>query len=378
MMARVLIISPEQYIGGSGIYVAKILRHLIRRHDLRLLLHPSDEAIQYLQQEVPGAAITTMEMTYRHFVQLLIKLRRLIHQQQIEMMHINGRRLVVLAPFIKLFCPKVKILSTFHSTYFNSEERLVKAFALWLLHLVPVHCCDCVIVVSEKIYRERKWQLLPGRKIRLIKNGIDVEHFMFSDEIRKQFRQEIRQQYDLNHAVVIGEVARLVRGKGQHILLEAIARCRQKGYNFKALLVGEGPNRTELESLSRHLQIEPSIIFIGHQSDTRPFLAAMDVFVLPSLNEGLPLSLLEAMASGLPVVAARIGGIPEVIADGRTGLLVPPNDAETLALRLQELCENPTLRKRLACEAQAFVQVQFDQKKMLALHEAVYDELLSA
>jgi glycosyltransferase involved in cell wall biosynthesis len=104
----------------------------------------------------------------------------------------------------------------------------------------------------------------------------------------------------------------------------------------------------------------------------------MDVFVLPSLNEGLPLSLLEAMASGLPVVAARIGGIPEVIANERTGLLVPPNDAETLALRLQELCENPTLRKRLACEAQAFVQVQFDQKKMLALHEAVYDELLSA
>ncbi|MDZ7365429.1 MAG: glycosyltransferase family 4 protein [candidate division KSB1 bacterium] len=370
-------VSPEEYVGGSGIYLVKIIRHLVRRHTVHLLLHPSAEMLEYLQRDAPEVVITKAVMTYRRFPQLLVKISRLVHQKQIQIIHLNGRRLVALAPIIKLLCRNIKLVSTFHSAYFNRDESVLKSFALWLLHLVPVHFCDRVIAVSEKIHRERKSQLLPIKKNCLIKNGIDIERFMLPQEIRQQFRREVRQRYGLNDAVVIGEVARLVKGKGQHILLSALAICRRRRAHFKILLVGDGPSRAELESLSRQLQLDSAVIFAGHQADPRPFLAAMDVFVLPSLNEGLPLSLLEAMAMGLPVVAARSGGIPELIDDLKTGLLAPPNDVEALALRLQELLDDMTLRERLAAKARAVVKANFDQQKMLALHDAVYDELIS-
>jgi glycosyltransferase involved in cell wall biosynthesis len=169
-----------------------------------------------------------------------------------------------------------------------------------------------------------------------------------------------------------------VRGKGQHILLEAAARLQRSGYDLKVLLVGDGPSRTELQQMSRNLQMEASVIFTGHQPDTRPFLAGMDIFVLPSLNEGLPLSLLEAMAMGLPVIATRSGGISELLDDGRTGLLAPVDDVNALALRIEELLENVTLQQRLAREAQAHVRAQFDHHKMLALHDDVFNELMFA
>jgi len=167
-----------------------------------------------------------------------------------------------------------------------------------------------------------------------------------------------------------------VRGKGQHILLEALALCRRQRHNLKALLVGEGAGRSDLENLSRNLKIETHVIFAGHQSDTRPYLAAMDIFALPSLNEGLPLSLLEAMAMGLPIVASRAGGIPELIENRKNGLLAPPNDVNAFANCIKMLLENDQQRQQLVHEAQARVRAEFDQKQMLAQHDAVFEELL--
>ncbi|MDZ7288506.1 MAG: glycosyltransferase family 4 protein [candidate division KSB1 bacterium] len=375
-MAQILCLNPGQDVGGAEVYLANIARHLAQRHTLYLLVHPSDSIVEYFQRELPSLPLETAAMTYTGLPRLLAKTSQIIREKRIDVVHINGRRPVVLAPFLKLKCGQPKVLLTFHSSYFNRDETLVKALALWLLHFLPLHWCDRVIAVSDKVYRERRWQLFPKKKLRLIKNGIPMEQFALSEQIRQSLRAEIRQKYELHDAIVVGEVGRLVHGKGQHILLKALALCRQMGYDCKALLVGDGPSRFELENLSRSLQIESCVILTGHQPDTRPFLAAMDIFALPSLNEGLPLSLLEAMAMGLPVIATRSGGILEVIEDGKTGLLLPSIDAKSLARRLKELNEKKTLRQQISHNAQAFVRDQFDQKKMLALHDSVYNELM--
>jgi len=377
-MARILCLNPGQDVGGAEVYLANVARHLAARHMLHLLVHPSTGIVEYFQRELPDIALETAAMAYSGLPRLLAKTRQIIRHHRIELVHINGRRQIVLAPFLKLYEPQIKLVATFHSSYFNQDESLLKALSLWLLHLAPLHCCDRIIAVSQKVYQERRSQLVPKRKLRLIKNGINVERFTFSEPARLQMRREIRQRYGLNEALVIGEVGRLVRGKGQHILLEAAARLRRSGYDLKILLVGDGPSRTELELMCLDLQMDASVIFTGHQPDTRPFLAAMDIFVLPSLNEGMPLSLLEAMAMGLPVIATRSGGISELLDDGRTGLLAPVDDVNALTLRLTELLEKVALQQQMARNAQAHVRAQFDQRKMLALHDDVFNELMFA
>lgn len=375
-MATILSINPGQDVGGAEVYLSNLLRHLLRRHALSLLVHPAAGLVDYFRCELPEVLLTTAPMTYAGLPELLSQASQIICRQHVELVHLNGRRVVVLAPALKLCFPRVKILTTFHSNYFNRDEPLAKALSLWLLHFLPLHCCDGVIAVSKQVYRERRGQLLPEKKLHLIKNGIDLERFMLPENVRAQYREETRKSLGLNDAIVVGEVGRLVPGKGQHFLLEALARCRQNGQNFKALLVGDGPSREELENLSRRLQIETAVIFAGHQPDTRPFLAAMDLFALPSLNEGLPLSLLEAMAMGLPIIATRSGGIPELIVDGKTGLLAPPNDVHALAQRLGLLVENVALQQQLVRQARELVCAEFDQKKMLARHETVFEALL--
>lgn len=155
--------------------------------------------------------------------------------------------------------------------------------------------------------------------------------------------------------LVIGSLGRLVPVKGYDILLRAAPRMVARVPNLKILLVGDGPQRPRLASLARDLGIAAHVLLPGHCADVRPYLRRMDVFVLPSLAEGLPLALLEAMAAGRPVVVTRVGGMPEVVSDGEEGLLVAPQSEEALAAACLRLLGDPVLRA--ACGRKGRVRV---------------------
>jgi glycosyltransferase involved in cell wall biosynthesis len=143
------------------------------------------------------------------------------------------------------------------------------------------------------------------------------------------------------------------------------------------LIVGDGPERTSIEGLAHQLELGPDRLrLLGYRSDISELLSASDFFVLPSLAEGLPLSMLEAMAQALPVVATPVGGIPEVITDGLNGRLVPVNQPETLAKVLAELIRDPALRRSLGSTALRHVQDRFSFERMAQRYEALYRSLL--
>jgi glycosyltransferase involved in cell wall biosynthesis len=146
------------------------------------------------------------------------------------------------------------------------------------------------------------------------------------------------------------------------VLLEAIARLTESGRSVSATFVGDGPRRAALEQLARKLGIADRVTFAGGvgQDDIGRYYEDADVFCLPSFSEGLPVVLLEAMAAGLPVVASRIAGIPELIEHGRSGLLVPPGRADLLADALGTLLVDPGRRADLAAEARRRVGAEFD------------------
>jgi glycosyltransferase involved in cell wall biosynthesis len=174
---------------------------------------------------------------------------------------------------------------------------------------------------------------------------------------------------------IVGEIARLAEVKGQRTLLRACA-----GLDVSVVLVGAdleqgGAYRGLLEREADELGMRDRVLFTGYRADAPSLLCAFDVCALPSTTEGLPIVLLEAMAAGVPVVATPVGGVPELVSDGETGLLVPPGDAEALAAAIGRLLAEPETARRLAANARARVEERFSERVMGERVLAVYEDL---
>lgn len=209
------------------------------------------------------------------------------------------------------------------------------------------------------------------KKVKTIYNGIDVAGWPVSKLDRQQKRLELR----LNgQDLLIGAVGRLDAQKGHTVLLDALSKLRHK-HPVRCVIIGEGPRRAALEAQIRRLSLEKTVWLLGERQDVTAWLSSLDVFCLPSLWEGLPNALLEAMALGLPVAATAVDGVPEVVKDGENGLLMPPRQPSALAKRLSELAADPALRARLGAEAQKTVFERFTLTRMIGEYEAAYASL---
>lgn len=215
-------------------------------------------------------------------------------------------------------------------------------------------------------------RIVPRWKIRVIRNGIDTDCYRAPGDTAS-VRASLGIPAD---APVIGTVGRLNEIKRQDLLLRAFARLRCPGPAAHLLLVGDGPLRAELEQLAKELGVVDRVHFAGYQDHTPPYLHAMQVFALTSRSEGMPQALLEACVAGVPVVASRVGGIPEVVEHDRTGLLCEPGDEGTLVSALESLLGSPELRRRLAAAAHDRVESAFSVARMAAEYHRDFLELL--
>jgi glycosyltransferase involved in cell wall biosynthesis len=239
-------------------------------------------------------------------------------------------------------------------------------------HLTARHWCDRLVFVSDwqrELYAPSAG--LPGERLVTLRNAVDVDRYRPDPALRGATRARLGLRPDELVAVV---VAVLRPNKGIGALLRALA-SREELAAMSLLVVGDGPNRARLELLAQRAELAGRVRFLGALSDVRPVLAAADLFVLPSRAEALPLSLLEAMSAGLPVVASSVGGIPEVVEHDRTGLLVPPGDERALAAALVELLDQP-LRDRLGCAARGWAVQNADIRDLAARYESLYTTLL--
>jgi len=214
---------------------------------------------------------------------------------------------------------------------------------------------DAFIVPSQYTLEHLpRWLSSSGRPIRVIPNGVELP------ELGEETRRTARAQLGLGaSSQVVITTSRLHPTKGHEYLLEAFASVAERFPNARLVIAGDGAKRGSLEAKATHLLGAGRVLFTGFRRDVTPLLAASDLFVLPSLLEGMPHSLLEAMAAGLPVVATSVCGIPEVVEHGRNGLLVPPRDAVALASAICRILGEPELADRLAKEARATIEQKF-------------------
>lgn len=235
---------------------------------------------------------------------------------------------------------------------------------------ISTACVHRYLAVSHQIARSLHHRFaVPEAKIQVIHNGIPLPGLM--TEVAPAFRASLGA---IQGQRIVLNLARLDAQKGQRYLLEAAARRPELLF----LIAGEGPERAELHRQAHILGLEDRVRFLGFRTDRAQLIAACDLFVLPSLYEGLPLALLEAMAAGKPVVACDIGGVDEVITHEVTGLLVPAADSQALTQAIGRVLSDSALAERLGRAARERVVTGFTCEAMVQAVTGVYLELLEA
>jgi glycosyltransferase involved in cell wall biosynthesis len=241
---------------------------------------------------------------------------------------------------------------------------------LTLSHRVSTACVDRYIAVSHQIARSLHERFgVPEAKMQVIHNGIP--RLELTSDVGPAFRATLGA---VSGQQIVLNLARLDTQKGQRFLLEAAAQRPEPLY----LIAGEGPLRADLQQQAQLLGLKDQVRFLGFRTDRSQLIGACDLFVLPSLDEGLPLALLEAMAAGKPVVACGVGGVGEVITHGVTGVLVPPADSRALAEAIGAVLSDRVLAERLGKAARERVETSFTCETMVHAVVGVYLKLLEA
>jgi glycosyltransferase involved in cell wall biosynthesis len=272
---------------------------------------------------------------------------------------------------------RVAVVSHLHIENQFRSSRLARA-PLVALDNATARLCARILVVCEATRLSFERQGFPPGLMETVYNGVDA------DAIAATPGAGLREELALGpDTLLLGHVGRLAPVKGQRELIQALARLSSQNALVHAVLIGEdletgGAFRLELERLVASLGLADSVHFAGFRPDAVAALREVDALVLPSWIEGLPLTVLEAMAHGRPVVATAVGGTPEAVVDGETGLLVPSRDVDALAAVLDRLLSDATLRRRLGDAGRRRVRERFDATAMERRVLEVYGEVARA
>ena len=369
-LLRVLFAITSSDAGGAE----TLLRELVGRLDrtafepMVVSLRPAGRVAA--QIAATGVPVQSLEMGEHpkalELVRGAFRLARVLDRHDIDVVHSSLYRANVLSRFAaRLARRRPAVVSAQHSlTPFGSRWSRTAA-------RVTGGLADRVVVVSaavrdETISRDR----VPADRIVLIENGVDTRRFAPGD--RPAARRALGVPDD---AFAVAAVGRLSPEKALADLLDAMGRLVSKGIDAAVLLAGDGPLREVLEARATALGLRKRVRFLGMVPDPVPVLQAADVFAMPSREEASPMALLEAMACARPVVVTAVGGIPEIVVDERSGLLVPPGRSESLAAALTRLADDTELRARLGTAARTRILERFDLDRMVGEHAALYRTL---
>lgn len=295
----------------------------------------------------------------------LFKLLPYIKEKNIDIIHANSRVTQVLGYFIQRLSHK-PFVSTCHG--FFKKRFFRKVLPCWGVKVIAISES-----VEEHLFDDFK---VDKKDIAVVHSGIDTQKFQLN---KGKVNKSTKGKDSLPAGgPVIGTIARLSEEKGHSYLIEAMKYVLQDIPGAKLLLIGDGRMKEKLVSLVKKLEIAQNVFFISEVSDTKEILFDFDLFVMPSLKEGLGLALMEAMACGLPVIGSAVGGIKDLIQDGFNGLLVKPADSLGLAEAILALLRDSAKSDFLGSNASNFIKENFSQEEMVLKTERVYLECVKA
>lgn len=329
---------------------------------IKNLHNPHSELFnEALKRDIPAQIVESQGRFDRGTVDQLVEL---IHQNRISIVHSHNYK----ADFVGLLAARkaqIPIVATNHSwTNTDLKLRMYEFFDGLLLRKF-----NKVVAVSEQVRTDMLKAGIPATKITVIDNGVPLNK-------EAGDAAKLRVEFGISgSALIVGCIARLSLEKGHTYLLEAAKKITDDSHNVYFILFGEGPLEGELKDRVKELGLEKRILFAGYRNDMGNVYSAIDVLVQPSLREGLPLSLLEAMSYGKAVIATSVGAVPELITNMQTGLLIKPASVEKISQSLKTLINDSQLRVELGKNAREFVKARYSLEKMISSYRQVYKEV---
>jgi glycosyltransferase involved in cell wall biosynthesis len=360
MTLRVLHVDPERRFSGGETQVLALARHLAERgHQVSVAAHP-DGALAARVRDL-GLGVMPLLCRFGHDPVAGLALRRHVAATRADVVHLHTSRALSLAPYVPRGVVQVV------TRRMDYAPRGSAPYVRWLYGRV-----DAVIAISRAARAALAARGLDPERIEIVPSGVDTASFAALDGASARAALGL-----VPGGEVLAIVASLHMRKGHAVLLEALAQLARAGRTPVCLVAGTGPEGESLQDRARALGVAGQLRWLGQVADVRPVLAAADVVVMPSLAEGLGVAAIEGMAAGRPVVASAVGGLPELIADGVQGLLVPPRDPAALAAALARCLDDAALRVRLGAAGRSRADA-FSTAAMARGTEAVYERALAA
>jgi len=385
---RVVRVIARLNMGGPALHVAYLSAGLKDRgYDTTLVagsLARGEESMSFVADSL-GVPIVTIEQLHREISPVrdalaVFRLARLLRALRPQILHTHtakagaiGRLAVLLAVGAR---PPI-VVHTFHGHVLRGYFGPVRARLFRLLERWLARVTTALVAVSPEVRDDLvALGVAPREKFTVIRLGIELdERIGASAERRAEMRRLLGISPD---RFTVGWIGRMTAVKRTDDVLLAFERLRELGVDACLCMVGDGPDRDHVEHRASELGIVRHCLFLGYQEDVAPFYGAFDAVVLTSGNEGTPVSAIEALAGGRPVVATRVGGVPDVIRDGVDGFLVEPGAVGELAERLADLARDPELRARLGEQARAHVVPRYSVERLLDDVDRLYRSLLEA
>jgi glycosyltransferase involved in cell wall biosynthesis len=362
-VVRVLHVAPQLETGGMERLLVEFARHADRRRFALRFAALGARGTVADEIEACGWSVTALGAPPGVRVSIMLRLARLIRDERTDIVHThNTKPLLYAGPAARLAGHRNRgrgrtrgVIHTRHGQRHGATARQDVMFGL------ASYCADRMVCVSEDSARRCLGDRTTPRRIRTIHNGIDLERFAYAGPAAE------------GPAVFVG---RLTPEKDVATLLHATAIVAENRASFRLKIAGAGPCEAGLTRLTNALGLDAHVEFLGEVRDVPALFRRSSLLVLPSVTEGLPLTVLEAMACGLPVVATRVGGTPEAVADGDTGLLVPAGDPNALAAALLDIQDDAQRARRMGLAGCRRVAERFDVRTMVARYQSLYEEVL--
>ena len=284
-----------------------------------------------------------------------------IKKYEIDVLHAQTRITQVMGHLLHQWV-QIPYLSTCHGFFKLRIGR--RFFPCWGQSVIAIS-------TAVKDHLEKDF-FVSSQKIALIPNGIELDKFPY---IQPEEKQKNRKMLGLSQGPILGIVARLSDVKGHAFLIKAMPEILNHFPDVKLLIVGEGKTEQSLKQIVKNLDLDKHIFFYPVNNQTYKFLSVVDIFIMPSLQEGLGLSVMEAQAAGLPVIGTRVGGLPMIIEHEKTGLLVEPQNSSQLAKAAIDLLKNQDKAKKLSKTASVFIRENFSAQSMSEQTLSVYINL---
>lgn len=379
---KVMRIIARLNVGGPAVHVILLNAGLDKERFLSYLVTgivaEGERDVAHLAQErgVDPLIIPefTREIRLNNDFRTLLKLYKLMRRLKPDIVHTHTAKAGALGRIAAILNRVPIRIHTFHGHIFHSYFGRVKTYFFIMIEKILARFTNKIIVISQSQLSDVKdvYRIAPRNKCSIIPLGLELEQFLKAKGY-KNIKDTLQIDKD---ALLIGIVGRLVKVKNHRMFLDVAKRTREKSPDIKVrfLIVGDGTLKKELEAYARKLGIEDLVIFTGWRADLVDIYKSLDIVCLTSLNEGTPISLIEAMASGRPVVSTDVGGVKDIVVHGESGFLSPSGDGEAFTSHLLTLLRDREKRDQMGTFGRAYVSESFPKERLLKDIEDLYEK----